>query len=159
VSQLRLVVAVPETNFAGIATGTNVPFQVPAYPGRTFHGAVARIARSIDQKTRTMSVELEVPNSSGALAPGMYAQVNWPVRSTGAVLLVPATSVVRTTERVFVIRVAGGRAEWVDVRPGAREGAQMQVLGNLSAGDVIVLRGSDEIREGAALTVAAAKPG
>ena len=148
VTRLRLVVAVPEASFAGVRAGARVPFQVSAYPTRTFDGAIARIARSIDPRTRTMSVELDVPNSSGALAPGMYPQVNWPVRTAGRSLIVPATSVVRTTERVFVIRVREGRAEWVDVRVGAREAGQFQVLGNLSEGDVVVKNGSDEIRDG-----------
>jgi RND family efflux transporter MFP subunit len=158
VSRLRLVVAVPETNFAGIQPGTKVPFQVSAYPTRTFTGSIARIARSVEQKTRTMSVELEVPNTSGALAPGMYPQVNWPVRSTERAMVVPATSVIRTTERVFVIRVKNGRAEWVDVRVGAREAGQLQVFGDIAAGDGVVRNGSDEIREGSQVTAAPAKP-
>jgi RND family efflux transporter MFP subunit len=157
VSRLRLVVAVPEANFAGIRPGASVPFQVSAYPARTFSGRVARIARSIDQKTRTMSVELDVPNDARLLAPGMYPQVNWPVRSTERALVVPPTSVVRTTERVFVIRVKNGRAEWVDVRVGAREAGQVQVFGDLAEGEVIVRNGSDEIREGSQVTAAAAK--
>jgi len=154
VSRLRLVVAVPEANFAGIRAGTKVPFQVSAYATRTFTGTVARIARSIDPKTRTMAVELEVPNSSGVLAPGMYSQVNWPIRSTENALLVPATSVVRTTERMFVIRVNNGRAQWVDVRAGAREQGVVQVYGELSEGDVVVRNGTDEIRDGASITTA-----
>jgi RND family efflux transporter MFP subunit len=158
VSQLRLVVAVPESSFAGIGVGGKVPFQVPAYQNRSFTGTIARIPRSIDPKTRTMAVEIEVANASGALAPGMYAQINWPVRAGESALVVPATSIVRTTERMFVIRVNGGRAEWVDVRVGAREGAQVQVFGGLAAGDVIVLRGSVEIREGAAVEVGGQKP-
>jgi RND family efflux transporter MFP subunit len=158
VSRLRLVVAVPEANFAGIQTGAKVPFQVSAYPTRTFAGSIARIARSVDQKTRTMSVELDVQNGSGLLAPGMYPQVNWPVHSPERALVVPVTSVVRTTERVFVIRVNNGRAEWVNVRPGAREGGQVQVFGDLSAGDVVVKNGSDEIREGAQVKAEVAKP-
>lgn len=159
VSRLRLVVAVPEANFAGVRPGTKVPFQVSAYPTRTFEGAVARIARSIDQKTRTMSVELEVPNASGTLAPGMYPRVNWPVRSTERALVVPSTSVVRTTERVFVIRVKDGRAEWVDVQVGARESGQFQVFGSLAEGDMVVRNGSDEIRDGSQVSVTTAKSG
>jgi hypothetical protein len=104
-----------------------------------------------------MSVELEVPNTSGALAPGMYPQVNWPVRSTERALVVPPTSVVRTTERVFVIRVKNGRAEWVDVRVGAREAGQFQVFGDLAEGDAVVRNGSDEIRDGSQVTVAKSK--
>lgn len=157
VSRLRLVVAIPESNFAGIRQGTKVPFQVPAYPTRTFTGNVARISRTVDQKTRTMSVELDVPNASGALAPGMYPQVSWPVHSTESSLVVPATSVVRTTERVFVIRVNNGRAEWVNVRPGVREEGQVQIFGELSEGDTVVRNGSDEIRDGSTLTTAEGK--
>jgi membrane fusion protein (multidrug efflux system) len=65
---------------------------------------------------------------------------------------VPKTSVVVTTERVFVIRVRGGRAEWVDVKRGVADKDAIEVLGNLKAGDEVVLRGSDEIREGTAVT-------
>lgn len=111
------------------------------------------MARAIDQKTRTMSVELEVPNSSGDLAPGMYPQVKWPLRSTERTFMVPRTSIVRTTERVFVIRIKNGRAEWVDVRVGDREAEQVQIFGNLLEGDSVVQIGSDEIRDGAPVTV------
>ena len=152
VSRLRAVVAVPEAYCAGIRPGTRVAFQVSAHPTRKFEGAVTRIARALDQKTRTMPVELEVANPAGLLAPGMYPQVSWPVHAVAQSLLVPATSVVRTTERVFVVRVKDGRAEWVDVRTGAREEANVQVFGNLAPGDMVVRNASDEIREGAPLT-------
>jgi hypothetical protein len=88
----------------------------------------------------------------------MYPLVSWPVRSAEAALMVPATSVVRTTERVFVIRVRNGRAEWVAVRVGARQEGRVQVFGDLAAGDSVVRNGSDEIREGAAVTTAPSKP-
>ena len=63
----------------------------------------------------------------------------------------PRTSVVTTTERTFVIRERDGRAEWVDVRKGAADGDLVEVSGNLKAGDRVVRRGSDEIREGTTL--------
>jgi RND family efflux transporter MFP subunit len=148
VTRLRLVVAVPEANYAGVARGLRAPFRVAAYPDRQFTGTVARSARAIDPKTRTMSVELDVDNVAGTLAPGMYPEVSWPVRGGGSALVVPATSVVSTTERTFVIRVKNGRADWVDVRRGAREGDQVEVYGNLSPGDLILRRASDEVRDG-----------
>jgi RND family efflux transporter MFP subunit len=151
VSRLRLVVAVPEANFAAVARGRRMPFRVAAYPDRQFTGTVARAARAIDPKTRTMSVELDVDNARGALAPGMYPEVSWPVRGGGSTLVVPATSVVSTTERTFVIRSNNGRAEWVDVRRGAREGDQVEVYGKLSPDDQILRRASDEIRAGSVL--------
>lgn len=150
-SRLRLVVPVPEAQVAGIVAGAAVSFTVPAFPGQTFRGTVARISRSLDTRTRSMSVELEVPNSDGRLAPGMYADVDWPVRKSQPSLLVPASSVVRTTERVFVIRVRNGKAEWVNVSRGAPSGDLVEVVGPLQPGDEIVRRANDEIREGTAV--------
>jgi membrane fusion protein (multidrug efflux system) len=153
ISTLRLIVAVPETEIAAVRTGASVEFRVPAYPGRKFTGRVARIDRSLDPKTRTMAVELDVVNRNSVLSPGMYPEVSWPAGGTGESLLVPATAVVTTTERTFVIRANSGRAEWVNVKKGQPAGDQVQVMGPLQAGDKVLRRGSDEIREGAALQV------
>ncbi len=151
ISHLRLVVPVPEEDVGGIVNGASVAFQVPAYPERTYSGKVARISHALDQKTRTMAVELDVMNRDGALAPGMYPTVKWPVRRSHPAMFVPKTSVVTTTERTFVIRDQAGKAEWVDVKKGVSEGDQVEVLGNLKAGDRVVRRATDEIRDGAPL--------
>jgi RND family efflux transporter MFP subunit len=150
-SRLRLVASVPEEDVAGIVRGARVEFKVPAYPGRVFSGTVARLAHSLDAKTRTMPVELDVVNRDGALAPGMYPTVKWPVVRSQAGLFVPRTAVVTTSERTFVIRATGGHAEWVNVGKGAADGDLMEVTGPLKAGDRIVKRATDEIREGTAL--------
>ena len=158
VSRLRLVVAVPEALVGAIVQGARVPFTVPAYPGETFAGVVSLIAHDLDPKTRTMPVELEVRNTDLRLAPGMYPEVSWPVKRPQPSLLVPPTSIVTTTERTFVIRVSNGAAEWVTVGRGARVGELIEVFGPLRDGDVIVRRGTDEIRNGMKLE-AVATPG
>ena len=151
VSRLRVVIPVPEEDVGSILHGANVEFSVPAYPHRVYSGKIARIAEALDQKTRTMPVELDVLNRDGSLAPGMYPNVKWPVRSQTAELWVPKTSVVTTTERTFVIRNQGGRAQWVDVKKGVADGDLVAVIGNLKPGDMVVKRANDEIREGASL--------
>jgi len=151
VSHLRVVVPVPEEDVGATARGASVSFHVPAYPERTYNGTVARIAHALDMKTRTMPVELDVFNRDGSLAPGMYPQVKWPMRRERPALFVPKTSVVATTERVFVIRSTNGRAEWVDVKKGITDGDMIEVSGALAARDMVVRRGTDEIHEGAAL--------
>lgn len=158
ISHLRLTVAVPEADTAGIRKGARVNFKVPSYPNRTFSGVVARPAYALDPKTRTMPVELDVINAQRLLAPGMYPSVLWPVERSRASLLVPATSIVATTERVFVIRNQNGRAQWVDVRRGPTVGPLVEVSGDLQPGDEIVARGTDEIREGSPLTVPKSTP-
>ncbi len=145
VSMLRLVVPVPESEVSGIIRGAAVSFTAA---DKTAVGVIARIPRSLDATTRTMPVELDVKNANGALAPGMFAEATWPVRKPRLSILVPPTSVVTTTEKVFVIRVKDGKAEWVSVKKGAPSGDLVEVFGDLSANDKIVKRGSDELREG-----------
>ncbi|HEY1215878.1 MAG TPA: efflux RND transporter periplasmic adaptor subunit, partial [Bryobacteraceae bacterium] len=96
-------------------------------------------------------VELDVANPERLLAQGMYPSVLWPIERSRASLVVPPTSVVTTTERVFVIRNNNGRAEWVDVRRGPAAGTLLEVNGSLKPGDEIVERGTDEIRDGSEL--------
>jgi RND family efflux transporter MFP subunit len=147
-SRLRLVVAVPEAVVGAIVHGVQVPFTLPAFPGETFHGVIARIAHSLDDKTRTMAVELDVNNPGLRLAPGMYPEVRWPVRSSRPSLLVPPTSIVTTTEQTFVIRVRDGIVEWVPVTRGPSIGSLMEVYGSLRPGESIARRGTDELRAG-----------
>jgi membrane fusion protein (multidrug efflux system) len=158
ISRLRLVVAVPESLVGAIVKGARVSFTVPAYPGETFNGVVSLIARDLDEKTRTMPVELDVRNPDLRLGAGMYPEVQWPVRRPQPSLLVPPTSIVTTTERTFVIRVKDGVAQWVNVGRGARVGDLIEVFGALKEGDTVVRRGTDEIREGAKVTAQPAKP-
>lgn len=157
VSRLRLVVAIPETDVAGIVAGTKVSFSVPAFPGEAFTGVIERISHSLDVKTRTMAVELGVDNRSGRLSPGMYAEVAWQVRRPQASLFVPPSSVATTTERSFVILIRNDVAEWVDVKRGAAVttpgGDLVEVFGDLAPGDKVAVRGTDELRAGTRVNV------
>ncbi len=148
IDKLRLVVAVPEALAGAIRTGARLSFAVAAHPGEKFTGIVARPSYSIDPKTRTMPVELDVANPGARLTPGMYAEVSWPAGRGGNSLLIPPKALKATTERIFVIRVVNGVAEWVDVRRGAVDGELVEVLGGLKAGDVIFERATDEVRPG-----------
>jgi RND family efflux transporter MFP subunit len=151
VSRLRVVAAVPEEFAGAIARGARVEFRVPAWPDRVFAGTVARSAHALEAKTRTLPVELDVSNADGALAPGMYPSVKWPVRRARPAMYVPRTAVVTTSERTFVVRANNGKAEWVNVVKGAAEGDLVEVSGALHAGDRVVKRATDEMREGAPL--------
>jgi RND family efflux transporter MFP subunit len=151
--RLRLVVPVPEAYTAGVTRGGTMTFTVPAYPGQTFSGTVARIAQALDVKTRTMAVELDVTNRDGRLTPGAFCQVKWPVRRPAPSLFVPSGSVGSTTDRTFVIRITNGKTEWVDVRTGLASGPLIEVFGNLRPGDTVAVRGTDEIKPGTEVRV------
>jgi membrane fusion protein, multidrug efflux system len=156
VSRLRLVAAIPEAYVAGVGLGQPIEFTVATFPGQTFTAKLARLARALDPKTRTMAVELDVNNAAGRLAPGMFAAILWPARRAGASLFVPRSAVAMTTERTFVVRVRDGVAEWVDVERGATMDDLVEVFGNLTAGEQVAVRATDELRAGT--RVRAAQP-
>jgi membrane fusion protein, multidrug efflux system len=145
---LRLVIPVPQADVSDIPNGSKVSFTVPAYPTQAFFGIVARNSHAIDQATRTMPVELDVKNPDGKLTPGTYAQVHWPIHRSQPSLFVPKTAITSNQERTFVIRVADGKAEWEDVKTGVYQGDTVEVFGDLRSGDLIAIRGSDEIQPG-----------
>jgi len=159
VNPLRLVIAVPEGEVAGIRRGAILSFTVPAFPGETFNGSVARIGQTLEQKTRTMPVELEVANGARRLAPGMFPEVIWPSRRPRPSLFVPPGAIASTTERTFLVRVRDGVTEWIDVKRGAamrHEGTDLiEVFGDIAPGDQVAARGTDELRAG---TRVVAKP-
>jgi RND family efflux transporter MFP subunit len=156
-SRLRLTVAVPQTYASWVPEGTKVDFTVPSFPGRTFSGKIARIAHAVDVKTRTMPVELDVSNPKEELAPGTFADVSWPVRRSYPTLFLPASAVATTLERVFVVRIRDGKAEWVDVETGVTAPQLVEVFGDLHEGDTVAVRGTDELRPGMTVTTEAAR--
>jgi RND family efflux transporter MFP subunit len=150
-AHLRLVVAVPEAYAGGVERGRRISFAVSAFPGEMFSGVISRVAHSVDVKTRTMPVELDVANPAGRLSPGAFCDVVWPVERREKTLFVPSRAVTTTLERVFVVRVRDGKAEWVDVKTGVTSGNLVEVFGNLNEGDNVAARGTDELRDGMAV--------
>lgn len=157
-SRLRLVVPVPESYTAGMTEGAKVIFTVPSFPGETFAGIVARISHAVDEKTRTMPVELDVTNPSGRLSPGTFAEVHWPSRRPKPTLFVPSSAVASNLQRTFVVRIRDGKAEWVDVTTGRTTEKLTEVFGDLHENDLVVLRATDELQPGTQVVAQESKP-
>jgi membrane fusion protein (multidrug efflux system) len=153
INRLRVAVPVPEPYVAGVREKQEVTFSVPAYPGRTFHAPITRISHDIDQKTRTMQVELDFHNVNAEITPGTFANVDWPIHRFYATLFVPSSAVATDLQRTFVIRVRQGITEWVDVKTGVPVNGKTEVFGDLHPGDVVVRNATDSIRSGASVEV------
>jgi len=93
-----------------------------------------------------------VINNDKKLLPGMIAEVNIPMNSTDSTFLVPKTAVVNSTVNIFVVRVANGKAERVQVQTGREADGKIEIYGsNLNEGDTIVAAATEELRDGAEL--------
>ena len=147
-SKMRLVISVPEAYTGGLSNKSVVTFSVKSLPSRKFKAQVKRLAGALDEKLRAERLEMDVYNNNKELLPGMYADVDLPIPSRDSSYIVPKTAVVVSTERVFVIRVKGNKAEWVDVKKGFQSGGNMEIYGDLKPGDQLVAKANDEIRDG-----------
>lgn len=153
VSHLRLVVAVPEIYVGGIQKGSVVDFTVPAFPGQTFHGTVARLADSVDAATRTMPTEMDVANPGARLYSGMFPDVIWHVARTQPTLVVPSSAIGRTADQAYVVRIQNNHAEIVSVKTGGTANGMVEVFGGLQNGDEIATQATQDLRSGTLVTL------
>ena len=151
--RLRLIVPVPEAEVGDMRVGRAVPFSVPAYPGQTFKAPIQRISRAVDEKSRTMPVELDVLNLDAKLSPGSFTTVSWPLERGYPTLFVPASAVTSDQQHAFVIRIRNNKAEWVTVQTGQTVNGEIEVFGDLAAGDQVVKTASDAIHSGDELRI------
>jgi membrane fusion protein (multidrug efflux system) len=156
-SSVRVQVAVPEPECPFIKNGLPVQVTVSELPGHTFNGKVTRYAHALDEATKTMLTEIEIPNPEGELLPGMYAIVKITVQRKSEALLLPAESLVleKTTASIFV--VADGKARKVPVKTGFNDGISAEILEGLNPADRVVLVGKQTLADGQAVRVVEAK--
>jgi len=147
-SVLRLKVAVPEAYSGAVLLGNSGELTTRSFPDKKFVAKLVRKAGSIDNATRSEVWEFEVPNPGRELKAGSYADVKLHFLRFQPSLVVPTSAIVTTLERKFVIKVVGGKTEWVDVRTGFNMGDRQEVFGDLQAGDTIVLKGNEELKPG-----------
>jgi membrane fusion protein (multidrug efflux system) len=145
---LRLQVAVPEAYSSALLAGNAGELVTRSLPDQKFKAVLKRKSGIIDPATRTEIWEFEVPNLTGELKAGGYADVKMLFLRSKPSFIVPASAVVTTLERRFVIRVNGGVTRWVDVRPGFNMGDRSEIFGDLKTGDTLVLKGNEELKPG-----------
>ncbi|HEX5153117.1 MAG TPA: efflux RND transporter periplasmic adaptor subunit [Parafilimonas sp.] len=146
--KLRLVIAVPEAYTSYLDHKNEVSFTVKSLPDQKFTAQIKRMAGAIDSRLRSQRIEMDVANNDKKLLPGMVAEVNLPLPSIDSTFIIPKTAVVNSTESVFVIRVVDNKAERVDVKTGREANGNLEIYGNLNAGDLLLRTATDEIKSG-----------
>jgi RND family efflux transporter MFP subunit len=145
---LRAQVAMPELDAALVAKGQPVKIALESQPGKTIDAQVSRVAGAIDEATRTMIVEADVPNAENTLRPGMYATIRVGVERHAATLFVPAEALAMEKTAAFVFKLADGKAKKTSVTLGFNDGAKAEVLTGLSEGEAVILVGKGTFTDG-----------
>jgi RND family efflux transporter MFP subunit len=159
VDPLRLYVFVPQGYASQIKIGDAVTVTLAERASEQYRGAVARTARAIDTATRTMQVEIRVPNPAGTLIAGSYVQVTLPINVDAQALVVPTNVLLFRPEGTSVASVdAEGRVHLTQVQLGTDFGTSVEVLRGLKSGDRIVQNPADSLADGDVVTLTASKP-
>lgn len=138
VEVLRLRLPVPETLAGSVHVGDSADVHVGAI-GLDFQGKVSRTTDALDPSTRTMQVEIDVPNRDGKLTPGMYADVSLGIQRSGDSLAVPVQAVDQTGKQPFVMLVdSSNKVEHRIVRVGVVTPNRVEILSGLSEGDKVI---------------------
>lgn len=153
IEKLRTYVNVPQSSANAIHAGQQAVLTVSNFPGRTFHGTVTRTANALDPSSRTMLVDVDVPNGDRALFPGMYADVDLSGSRSNPPLVLPATTILFRTDGAQVAIVQpDGTVHLQKVTIGRDYGDRVEVLQGLSEGVEIIAAPGDSAREGARIT-------
>lgn len=146
---IRSYVSVPEVYASAVHRGLGAYLELTQFPGEKFQGKVARTADAIDLASRTLNTEVDVPNESGQLLPGGYAQVHLLVGVTGTRLQVPVNALLFRAEGLRAVLVdATHHIHLQQLAIGRDYGTALEVLQGLKPDDWIVLNPQDSLDEG-----------
>jgi len=147
--RLRTYVNVPQGDADSLHVGQQATLTIPDLPGRKFMGTVTRTANALDPATRTLLVEVQVPNANAQLMPGMYTQVDLAVPRKNPPLRIPGdTLVVRPDGPQVAVVQPDGTVHYTRIQLGRDFGDHLEVLSGLEEGQSIAINPGDAIREG-----------
>ncbi|MGE8553874.1 MAG: efflux RND transporter periplasmic adaptor subunit [Chryseobacterium jejuense] len=147
-SKLRLSLSVSEANVPYLNVGDTIAFRVHALPEKSFKARISRKSGSLDLKLRSEKIEADFINHSRELKPFMIAESMIPLQNKEATFFIPRSALVESNMGIYLIKKENGKAKFIPVKKGRILNDTIEVFGELSEGDQIIKKGSEEILEG-----------
>jgi RND family efflux transporter MFP subunit len=149
IQTLRVYANLPQIYSGAAKRGQKIDLNFVEYPGKTYTGTLVRTADAIDPASRTLLVEVDVDNRAGQLLPGSLAQVHFKTPATGPTFIVPSSALIFRREGMRLgLVVDGNKAHLVPVLIGEDDGATVQIVSGLNAGDKVIQDPPDSLIEG-----------
>ena len=156
VDVVRVRTYVPEREAVWADRGDAATIAFDALPGQVFIGTVARLSGAIDPETRTMLVEIDLPNGDGRIRPGLYGQVRLTLAQRDGALALPVAAVQLGEGGAFVfVAAAGDVARRIPVQTGLNVGGWVEIVSGLRGDERVVTGAPPGLVDGAALRVTA----
>jgi membrane fusion protein, multidrug efflux system len=157
---VRVFVNAPQADVSRIQSGASATVTVDEYPGETFSGKVTRDAGAFDQSSRTILLEVDVPNPTGRLYAGMYAHVSLSLPNPNPTLYLPDNTLLIDSKGTRVATVdTSNKIHFKDVKLGRDFGAETEILSGITSEEQVVQNPTDDLREGTTVSVQPAAVG
>ena len=150
-NRVRVQVAVPELETSLIATDQPVKVSVDGLPGRIFDGKITRFSYTLDEATKTMLAEIELPNPKLEIRPGMYATVRIGIERKEDAILVPAEALVVERAGAFVFTIMDNKARKTPVKTGFSDGTNVEIVSGVKPEQPVILVGKRVLSDGQAV--------
>ncbi|WP_375788658.1 efflux RND transporter periplasmic adaptor subunit [Bradyrhizobium sp. Pha-3] len=150
---IRTQVFVPQDEAFSVEPGVDAVIRVPEIPGRAFPGKVTRIATALQPGSRTLLTEIDVPNSDGALQPGIYCTVELLIPRKTPSMIIPADAVVFDENGLHVVVVEDGAVHFRKISIARDFGKEVEVHDGVKPGDQVILNPMVNLTEGSRVTV------
>jgi membrane fusion protein (multidrug efflux system) len=148
INMVRVLIEVVERDIPLVKVGQKAELRAEAYPDHVFEGTVTRIVQALNRATRTMTVEVDLPNKDRRLKGGMFARVEVMVGTHHQALQIPIDAISRLEDTQYVYIVREGRSQRVDVEIGARSGNRLEITKGLTGHEQIIVAGKDLVHDG-----------
>lgn len=149
VDPLRVTVDVPQSSALGVTSGLEAKLSVAEYPTRKFSARVARNAGKLDTGSRTLHVELEVPNPQGELLPGMFGSIELSLPNAHHAISVPSSALLNGKEGTRVAVVGkDGRVQLRSVQVERDNGAEVELTSGVTLAERVVVNPGSGLRDG-----------
>ncbi|HEX5047859.1 MAG TPA: efflux RND transporter periplasmic adaptor subunit [Gammaproteobacteria bacterium] len=156
VDTIRVKTYVPERDTLWADVGDPATIAFEALPGRTFAGKIARLSGVLDPQTRTMLVEIDLPNADGKIRPGSYGRAEITLEKHDRALALPSSAVRDDGGNAFVYVVGGGdKAQRVDVTLGLQDGGWTEIASGLNGDERVITGAVNGLDAGAAVRAVA----
>lgn len=148
ITTVRVLVDVVEKDVPLVQIGQPAELRAEAYPDRVFRGTVTRVVQALDRNTRTMTVEVDIPNPDRALKGGMFARVELVVGTHTGALQIPSDAVTRLESDQYVYTVQEGKARKVPVGLGIQDNKMIEITKGLTGTEPVIVSGKDLVTDG-----------
>jgi membrane fusion protein (multidrug efflux system) len=148
IQTVRILIEVVEKDIPLIQAGQKVEVRAEAYPNRIFEGTVTRIVQALNRATRTMTIEVDLPNKDHVLKGGMFARVEVLVGAHRNAIQIPLDAVSRLEDSQYVYIVREEKAQRVPVEIGVRDENRVEITKGLDGSEQVIVSGKDLVHDG-----------